>query len=78
LIEFNTLLQQIQLQETATQGFLQLRNLETMRFRQGESSLFLVNAREIRWLESVSKLLQLKTKRKQTRVAIDHLMGNLF
>ncbi|MEN9524646.1 MAG: hypothetical protein RL447_1308 [Bacteroidota bacterium] len=78
LLEFNTLLQQIQLQETATQGYFQLRELETLRFKQGESSLFLVNAREIRWLESVSKLLQLKTKRKQARVAIDHLMGNLY
>jgi outer membrane protein TolC len=78
LLEFNTLLQQIQLQETATQGYFQLRELETLRFKQGESSLFLVNAREIRWLESVSKLLQLKTKRKQARVAIDHLMGSLY
>ncbi len=78
LMEFNTLRQQIDFQETATDSYLRLRDLEILRFQQGESSLFLVNAREIRWLESVGKLLQLKTKRKQTRVAIDHLMGNLF
>lgn len=78
LLEFNTLRQQVDLQETATEGFLRLRDLEVLRFKQGESSLFLVNAREIRWLESVTKLLQLKTKRKQTRAAIDHLTGSLF
>ncbi len=78
LLEYNTLRQQVDFQETATQGFLRLRDLEVLRFQQGESSLFLVNAREIRWLESVTKLLQLKTKRKQARVAIDHLTGSLF
>ncbi|MFM7671005.1 MAG: TolC family protein [Bacteroidota bacterium] len=76
LTEYNNLREQIDLQETATTGFSKLLELETMRFKQGESSLFLVNTREIRWLESAGKLLQLKIKRKQTRAAIDHLLGN--
>ena len=78
LTEYNNLGQQVAFQETATDGFLKLRDMELMRFKQGESSLFIVNAREIRWLDAVSKLLALKTKRKQTRVSIDHLMGSLF
>jgi outer membrane protein TolC len=78
ILESSALQKQIDWQEGATRGFEQLMSIEMLRFRQGESSLFLVNTREVRWLESSSKLLQLKMKSKQTRVAIDQLMGNLY
>jgi outer membrane protein TolC len=78
ILESSALQKQIDWQESATRGFEQLMSIEMLRFQQGESSLFLVNTREVRWLESSSKLLQLKMKSKQTRVAIDQLMGNLF
>ena len=78
IFEGNALLQQIDRQEGATRGFEQLMSIEMLRFQQGESSLFLLNAREVRWLESSSKLLQLKMKSKQNRVAIEQLMGNLL
>lgn len=78
ILESSALQKQIDWQEGATRGFEQLMSIEMLRFQQGESSLFLVNTREVRWLESSSKLLQLKMKSKQTRVAIDQLMGNLF
>lgn len=78
ILEGTALQKQIEWQESATRGFEQLMAIEMLRFKQGESSLFLVNAREVRWLESSSKLLQLKMKNQQNRVAINQLMGNLY
>ena len=56
---------QIDLQKGIVKNQHQLQRGEELRFRNGESSLFLVNAREQRTLEAEQKLIQLLSKRNQ-------------
>lgn len=58
-------LDQIKLTETITKNYLQLFQAEELRFYNGESSLFLVNARELRFIESNQKLMELKVSFQQ-------------
>ena len=60
--EWLALEQQIRLQEQAVANALTLRNGEIIRFENGESSLFLINSREVKLLESQVKLYELRTK----------------
>jgi outer membrane protein TolC len=53
---------QVSVQEKAYRNFLALQRAEQTRFQIGESSLFLVNARESKALEALQKLQELKTK----------------
>ena len=59
LINFNT---QINLQKKQYDNNLTLQNAEEIRFLNGESSLFLINARESKVLETYDKLIDLKVK----------------
>lgn len=60
--ELVTLQSQVALQEKAWRNYLTLQRGEDIRFRAGESSLFLVNARENKTLEALQKLQELKAK----------------
>jgi outer membrane protein TolC len=60
--EWQALEQQIRLQEQMVANAETLRNGEVIRFQNGESSLFLVNAREVKLMESQLKLYALITK----------------
>jgi outer membrane protein TolC len=60
--ELVALQNQVNLQEKAWKNYLVLLRGEDIRFRAGESSLFLVNARENKMLEALQKLQELKTK----------------
>jgi len=51
---------QVSLQEKAYKNYLALQRGEEIRFQSGESSLFLVNARETKTLEALQKLQELK------------------
>lgn len=53
---------QIVLQESMYLNYLSLQRAEETRFANGESSLFLINARENKAIESLQKLLELKSK----------------
>jgi outer membrane protein TolC len=53
---------QVAVQEKAYENFLRLLRAEETRFQIGESSLFLINARENKALEALQKLQELKTK----------------
>ena len=59
LINLNT---QINLQKKQYDNNLTLQNAEEIRFLNGESSLFLINARESKALETYDKLIDLKVK----------------
>lgn len=62
---FNELLvmkSQVALQENAYKNYLVLQRGEEIRFQAGESSLFLINARENKALEALQKLQELKAK----------------
>ncbi len=64
-IYFNELLafkNQVALQEKAYKNYQILQRGEEVRFQAGESSLFLINARENKALEALQKLQELKTK----------------
>lgn len=60
--ELEGLKNQIQIQEANYQNYLALQRAEESRFFHGESSLFLINSREIKSLEAYEKLITLKTK----------------
>jgi outer membrane protein TolC len=60
--EWKALREQIALQQQAVQSYLILQRGEETKFANGESSLFLVNARELKTLEAKQKLLELQSK----------------
>ena len=53
---------QVALQQQQYNNYLALQRGEEIRFFNGESSLFLVNSRETKALESLQKLAELETK----------------
>ncbi|MCJ8166963.1 TolC family protein [Pontibacter sp. E15-1] len=60
--EWLALEEQIRLQQQMVNNATTLRNGEVIRFQNGESSLFLVNSREMKLLEAQAKLYTLRTK----------------
>jgi len=60
--EFTRQWEQLQLTDQVQTNLRQLLKNEELRFSQGESSLFLVNSREIKWLESLQKQTELRVK----------------
>ncbi len=56
--------------EKAVQNFGKLARGESQRFQAGESTLFLVNARENKFLESQQKLIELKTKYHKAKLSV--------
>ncbi|MFZ4769038.1 MAG: TolC family protein, partial [Ferruginibacter sp.] len=60
--EWINIKKQIALQESMYLNYLSLQRAEETRFANGESSLFLINARENKAIESLQKLLELKSK----------------
>ena len=51
---------------------------EKLKFSNGESSLFLLNTRESKWMEFELKLLEYKTKYIKTTLNIAYLNGGLI
>lgn len=72
-----TLQNQISLQEKTWENYLALQRGEDIRFRAGESSLFLVNARENKTLEALQKLQELRSKYLITVSALQWTAGLL-
>ena len=60
--EWRGLRQQIALQQQAIQSYSALQRGEEVKFTNGESSLFLVNSRELKTLEAQQKLIELQGK----------------
>lgn len=75
--ELVTLQAQTRLYEANVKGFKTLFDGETSRFLNGESSLFLVNARENRYLDSQVKLSELRAKYFKTEAALKWAVGNI-
>ncbi|MBL7923800.1 MAG: TolC family protein [Bacteroidia bacterium] len=77
---FNELLtaqQQTRLYEQSLEGFRALYEGEMLRFNSGESSLFLVNARESRLLEAQVKLSELQARYFKTEAELKWAVGNI-
>ena len=71
------LAEQLQNAEKSAKYNKQLVEAEKLKFTNGESSLFILNARESKWLESELKLSEYKLKFIKTALNIIYLKGNL-
>lgn len=72
-----TLRQQVKIYEDAYNNYVRLLRAEEIKFSIGESSLFLLNSRENKVLETQQKLLELKTKFFKSIIAVQWAGGNL-
>jgi outer membrane protein TolC len=75
--ELATLQQQVRIAGNASQNYQRLLQGEETRFRSGESSLFLVNARETKALEARQKLAELRAKFFKGYYALEWAAGQL-
>lgn len=66
---------QIELQESMYRNYLRLQRAEEIKFANGESSLFLINARENKAIESLQKLLELRSKYFEIRAKLQNAVG---
>lgn len=71
------LAEQLQNAERSVKYCKQLVEAEKLKFSNGESSLFILNARENKWMESELKLCEYKLKFIKTLLNITYLKGNL-
>ena len=76
--ELITLKTQIALQEKNYKNYQALQRGEEIRFQSGESTLFLINARETKTLEASQKLQELKTKYFKTGNSLQWAAGLLI
>lgn len=77
LNETRQLQQQLVISQQTYSNFQTLLNAEYLRFRNGESSLFLVNTRENKMIEMAEKLIGLRIKYLKSRYAVDWSAGLL-
>lgn len=75
--ELINLQQQTRLYSESVKGFKTLFDGESTRLSNGESSLFLVNARENRYLESLIKLSELQAKYYKTEASLKWAVGDI-
>ncbi len=75
--EWQILRRQVELQQQTLNNFLALQKAEELRFRNGESSLFLINARENKSLEAKQKLQELRNKYSFTAYKLLWSIGSL-
>lgn len=75
--EWRQLREQIVLQQQAVQSYAALQRGEELKFNNGESSLFLVNAREIKTLEAQQKLIELQSKEQKAVASTLWAAGSL-
>lgn len=67
--EWKAVREQIALQQNAVRSYAALQRGEEIKFSNGESSLFLVNARELKTLEGQQKLIDLQSKEQKALAA---------
>lgn len=69
---------QVELYNSAVNNYRVLLEAEIIRFNTGESSMFLVNARQLKLLEFQAKLLEVRAKYFQSLAALAWASGNLY
>jgi len=77
LNETRQLQQQVGISEQVYRNFQTILTAEYLRFRNGESSLFLINTRENKVIETAEKLISLRVKYLKARYAVDWAAGLL-
>jgi outer membrane protein TolC len=75
--ELVNLLQQVRINEQALNAFKKVLDVEKMKFELGESSLFLLNLRENKVLESYQKLAEVRAKFYKSLYAVQWSAGIL-
>ena len=75
--ELTGLQKQIDIYEQTYNNYQILYRGEDIRFREGESTLFLLNIRENKLLEALQKLTELKTKFYKTQISVQWAAGLL-
>lgn len=75
--DWTQLLEQVALQRTAVAQYTGLQRAEEMKYTNGESSLFLINSREVKTLEARQKLVELQAKQQKAAVSIRWAAGVL-
>ncbi len=75
--ELVTLLQQIRLNERSLDAYQRVFRVEEQKFTIGESTLFLINSRELKVIEARQKLAELKAKFFKTGYGVDWAAGLL-
>lgn len=78
LVELNNSFTQLQIFQQTVNDSKRLLDAERNMFDNGESSLFLVNMRELSYIQSQLKLLEWKTKNKQNGYAFGFATATLF
>lgn len=73
--EWQQLQQQVALQNSLVANFATLQRGEELRFLNGESSLFLINSRELKTLESRIKLVNLQAKSRKSAAGVQWAAG---
>jgi outer membrane protein TolC len=76
--ETNVTVSQYDLARQITSDYLQLLEGERTLFRAGESSLFLVNTREQKYIEARIKQVEILIKHRKARLAYDYALGRLW
>jgi outer membrane protein TolC len=76
--QFEAFQKQIRTQESAFLNYQSLVKAEELRFENGESSLFLINSREMKSLEAAEKLADLKAYLQKTTFALQASAGILY
>ena len=69
---------QVNLLQKTYNNYLQLQRGEEIRFFNGESSLFLVNSRENKTLETLLKLTEVVVKYNKTSIGLQWAAGQLW
>ena len=68
--EWQQTMQQLSMQDRLVANITSLQRGEETRFFNGESSLFLINTRELKTIETVQKLIELKSKNRKALVSL--------
>ncbi|MFN3405750.1 MAG: TolC family protein [Cytophagaceae bacterium] len=76
--EYNNLKNQVMIQERMVENYQRLVRGEYERFDAGESSLFLINSREMTLVNSRVKLAELQSKLAQTKAQLYWASGNIY
>lgn len=76
--EWNTTKEQVLLYTNTVRDYERLFKGEQQLFSIGESSLFMVNSRELSYINAQLKLIELVTKNNQAGLKIKYAMGNLW
>lgn len=75
---WRTSIEQINLYAKTTEDYLNLLKAERQLFREGESSLFMVNSREVGYIQTELKLIELLVKNRKAKLTAEFAYGQLF